>query len=606
MKPSPAILATTSLLAMLGATSAQADEIALSFALPMTQPTDQTSAPVPAPTAALGVLESAQPLLIPAKAANPPMRYHSPQQLPPQVYRQAVAVDLGTGADPAALLPPAPPLMDSVLVPVAAVPAVVEVAIDPTDQALGDGIISFEMAPPASVQVAQAALSTPPLANPLLNLFEGSSNSLVAIAVGSAEGTRTPTGDLTSAYYGHTDPGNQVWNMGTFSYQHGANTPGEADQKQLSRLESQGNVLKQRAANEGLELNLEETLNGLDLANQSPLAAIGRVGYVERLAEAKAMGYEGSEAIVVARTRSYINPDTERWNAPGLGNTEASITRDQQRRVNAVAKALDAYQQQQQPGLDPLSWRITPSLDSAPAADEAAASSAFPSSNASDGILRMGPDEADATPNRNSPTATTVTALPDPLPSPALAIPDAQAPQKNVLTSAGVTPALAAPLAPWQQVREGNQVVLDKTELSPQIELATPGAARATAAKPPSPALEFAAVTPEIIPGSVPETTVYAPGATPQAAPDAEARAEAAPGKDPKNQAAAESATTFPGQNQASADSATAFPGLDDPMSGEKLAIDQARTQEKGTHAILEKTVNALWNLDLSPTLMLE
>ncbi|HZG37555.1 MAG TPA: hypothetical protein VEZ50_02640, partial [Nodosilinea sp.] len=112
-------------------------------------------------------------------------------------------------------------------------------------------------------------------------------------------------------------------------------------------------------------LTLEETLNGLDLANQSPLAAIGRVGYIERLAEAKQNGLDGTEAILVARTRSYINPNTGRWNAPGLGNTEVSIRRDQQRRANAVASAIAAYESQH-PQLKAQTWALTPSSEPAP------------------------------------------------------------------------------------------------------------------------------------------------------------------------------------------------------------------------------------------------
>ena len=45
---------------------------------------------------------------------------------------------------------------------------------------------------------------------PLSDLFTGGPDSLVSKAVGSAEGTRTPTGGYTSAYYGHVDPGNGV------------------------------------------------------------------------------------------------------------------------------------------------------------------------------------------------------------------------------------------------------------------------------------------------------------------------------------------------------------------------------------------------------------
>ena len=66
----------------------------------------------------------------------------------------------------------------------------------------------------------------------LETLFHGGSNSLVARAVGNAEGTRTPDGGYTAAYYGHVDPGNHKWNLGSFSYQHGAKSPADADAKQ--------------------------------------------------------------------------------------------------------------------------------------------------------------------------------------------------------------------------------------------------------------------------------------------------------------------------------------------------------------------------------------
>ncbi|WP_026072653.1 hypothetical protein [Nodosilinea nodulosa] len=364
MKLHPTLLAASSLLALLSPTAAQADDGILSFEL--TQPQWATAAPV-APVAPVApATDSAdQPLPIPPQAANPPMRYHSPQQLPAGVYRRGVAVALNTSTSATALLPPAPPP--------AASPVLVAIAPpEPTPQEEPKQeskslALDFGVEPsPAVVALAQAKLlaSRPP-ANPLTSLFEGNSDSLVAWAVGSAEGTRTPNGAINPAYFGHTDPGNRVWNLGTFSYQHGAKTPEEADQKQLARLKSQGDVLRQRALKQGLNLTLEETLNGLDLANQSPLAAIGRVGYIERLAEAKAIGLEGSEAILVARTRSYINPNTGRWNAPGLGNTEASIRRDQKRRASAVASAIAAYESQN-PQLQAQTWTLNPSPPTAP------------------------------------------------------------------------------------------------------------------------------------------------------------------------------------------------------------------------------------------------
>ncbi len=176
-------------------------------------------------------------------------------------------------------------------------------------------------------------------------LFEGGSDSLVAKAVGSAEGTRTPDGSRTWAYYGHVDPGNGRWNMGSFSYQHGATSPDDADRRQLNRLRGQYDVIQQTAVSAGLRLGLEEQLNGIDLANQAPLAALDRGGYIDRLRQAYAQGLQGSEAVLQARTYSYLNPRTNQWDAPGLGNNVYSITQDQARRQNAIYQVIQNHQQ---------------------------------------------------------------------------------------------------------------------------------------------------------------------------------------------------------------------------------------------------------------------
>ncbi|MBW4441456.1 MAG: hypothetical protein KME10_09525 [Plectolyngbya sp. WJT66-NPBG17] len=176
-------------------------------------------------------------------------------------------------------------------------------------------------------------------------LFHGGSDSLVAKAVGSAEGTRTPNGGKTWAYYGHVDPGNRRWNMGSFSYQHGAASPNEADRRQLDRLRGQYEEIEQTALSAGLRLGLEEQLNGIDLANQAPLAALDRGGYIDRLRQAYAEGLKGSEAVLRARTYSYINPRTNQWDAPGLGNNLYSISRDQARRQTAIYDAIKNHQQ---------------------------------------------------------------------------------------------------------------------------------------------------------------------------------------------------------------------------------------------------------------------
>jgi hypothetical protein len=180
-------------------------------------------------------------------------------------------------------------------------------------------------------------------AEPLKNasgIFQGGPNSLVARAVGSAEGTRRPDGGKNPAYFGHRDPGNAKWNLGSFSYQHAARSPEDADQRQLRRLQTQDQMLQQKAAEQGLNLTLEERLNGLDLANQAPLAALDRGGYIDRLKEARDRGLRGSEAILTARVNSYREPSTNLWDAPGLGNNEASIRHDQARRMDAVGDAM--------------------------------------------------------------------------------------------------------------------------------------------------------------------------------------------------------------------------------------------------------------------------
>jgi hypothetical protein len=171
-------------------------------------------------------------------------------------------------------------------------------------------------------------------------IFQGGANSLVARAVGSAEGTRRPDGSKNPAYYGHRDPGNAKWNLGSFSYQHAARSPEDADQRQLNRLQTQDRMLQQKAAAKGLQLTLEERMNGLDLANQAPLAALDRGGYIDRLKEARDRGLRGNEAILIARVNSYREPSTNLWDAPGLGNNEADIRHDQARRMDAVGEAI--------------------------------------------------------------------------------------------------------------------------------------------------------------------------------------------------------------------------------------------------------------------------
>ncbi len=406
------VVAVSSLIILLISPVAQAAEIALNFELPpsrQAEPQEQGTEAKIIPETDLNETDlpaavGPKPLPIPRGAGSPPMRSHSPQQLPAGVYRQAVAASINAGNSPAAVLPPAPPVYGPA--PSLAQQAVPEKdadappeAKDRQDFAPEPVALTFDIAPSSDIQVAQSPPAPVPKlpADPLPGLFDGGTDSLVARAVGSAEGTRTPDGGKTYAYAGHRDPGNGVWNMGTFSYQHGAKTPAEADQKQLSRLQNQSQVLKRRAISHDINLTLEETLNGIDLANQSPLAAIGRVGYIERLVEARNMGYTGFESIVVARTRSYINPDTQRWNAPGLGNTLESITRDQRRRANAVARAMELYQQEN-PDIAWEHWALMPSAESLMAVQAPAQAEVLAKEKPEDIIFSLWTDNSDPAP----------------------------------------------------------------------------------------------------------------------------------------------------------------------------------------------------------------
>jgi S-layer homology domain len=160
------------------------------------------------------------------------------------------------------------------------------------------------------------------------------------IAIGMAEGTRTVDGRPTRAYWGHTDPGNGARNMGSFSYQHGARSPQEADLLQLQRLYPHVNALQETAQAYGMQLSVMELVAGVDLANQAPLAT---PHYIGLLKQAHDMGYDEMQSILEARAHSYINPDTQQLEAGGFRNDWYQLRNDQARRLAAMYYTLQAY-----------------------------------------------------------------------------------------------------------------------------------------------------------------------------------------------------------------------------------------------------------------------
>jgi len=166
------------------------------------------------------------------------------------------------------------------------------------------------------------------------------SDEVLKAAIGNAEGTTNPDGTPNHNYWGHTDPGNGAHNLGAFSYQHGASSPQEADQKQLQRLrQAEREIQTQAQGKFGQPLSEAALLTALDLWNQAPLAG---QDFVEHLPT-----YNPTpEQIIAARAKSFVDPATGSLDAPGLGNAPSAVWSDQARRVNDALDSLRLLQRQ--------------------------------------------------------------------------------------------------------------------------------------------------------------------------------------------------------------------------------------------------------------------
>ena len=166
------------------------------------------------------------------------------------------------------------------------------------------------------------------------------SDRTLVCAIGAAEGTRDKNCEPTAAYNGHTDPGNGENNLGSFSYQHGADSPADADAAQLARLRQAEKELQRQSVDKfGKPLSKPALGAALDLWNQAPLAG---ESFVDNLPTAK----PNTAQIVEARSRSYIDPPTGKLDAPGLGNSPAQVEADQARRTDEVMTQLKKTQPQ--------------------------------------------------------------------------------------------------------------------------------------------------------------------------------------------------------------------------------------------------------------------
>jgi len=199
-------------------------------------------------------------------------------------------------------------------------------------------------------------------------LFEGGSNSPLAIMVGTSEGTRTYNGGKTQHYKSHIDPGNKAVNQGSFSYQHSAAGPEDADAKQLKRLQGQAAALMQQANDLGISAYITEFAFAMmmDLCTQSPTSCLGST---QRPRSRGLMAYLADEIITAKdegrvidtnyldtlsidswaeiRAATYIDTTANNWTSTGLKRAGVPLSNstfnDQKRRTKRVQEAYSHY-----------------------------------------------------------------------------------------------------------------------------------------------------------------------------------------------------------------------------------------------------------------------
>jgi hypothetical protein len=180
-----------------------------------------------------------------------------------------------------------------------------------------------------------------------MNIFDnsliGGSNSIISRAVGYSEGNRTKDGRFTDSYYGHSDPGNQKRNVGSFSWQHGG-TPEDADKKQIEKLKALLPRFKKIIKMHNLSKFQAMCIWGIvcDLFTQSELACVGEGGLLDQL-ESKDMTDLAIKDIIDWRVKAYEDPTTRTLDAPGFGNDYKRLYNDQKRRTDAIVEVIDNY-----------------------------------------------------------------------------------------------------------------------------------------------------------------------------------------------------------------------------------------------------------------------
>ncbi len=157
-----------------------------------------------------------------------------------------------------------------------------------------------------TVVLAAEVTKKAPSSNSAASLF-ATPKSPGSIAVGVAEGNFTQSGEATSLYSGHTDPGNHVTNRGFCSWNRAANiTVAEADKRCLASLKKQSAAIAKQMKDLGINPteHLPALVNGTDVWNQSNSAG---PEFVSQYKAALDLGLRGKASYIWARVEAFRN-----------------------------------------------------------------------------------------------------------------------------------------------------------------------------------------------------------------------------------------------------------------------------------------------------------
>lgn len=179
----------------------------------------------------------------------------------------------------------------------------------------------------------------------VMAMLEGGGNSQIAKLVGMAEGNRTADGSKTKNYYGHVDPNNGAYNIGSFSAQGSYNTGNAetSDQRVIDQL-LRPNIQKlyESASKNQVAVTPKLMMNYIDLLNQAPDAATGwsnGAGFLGNIASVR--GRENDdEALKTLRAEGFRN---KQGRLETTFDSLESLRYDQGRRQGEINTALGAF-----------------------------------------------------------------------------------------------------------------------------------------------------------------------------------------------------------------------------------------------------------------------